>query len=150
MEHGKPGIIYDRQGIRDLIEDASKLMFGVDYQESHLAGVLAALIKKGELESPERGKYTVVVNVTKLQQVDLFDFESYFPVDFSTEAKYSYEDLNDYEKIKNNVEKFIQDQIDYLKKINLRIPLGELDDGYLNNMIKIKELLNYLEKFQLS
>ena len=53
-------------------------------------------------------------------------------------------------KIKENVEKSIQDQLAYLKKVNLTIPLGEIDKEHLGNIVKIKELLDYLEKFQLS
>lgn len=146
MDHGVRGTIYDRQGLKDLIEKNADLIFAVDYQESHLAGTIAALIKKGEIQSPERGKYVVTP-----KQVDTYDFFPEFSKFFIDEPeKYSHEDLNDYKKIKENVEKSIQDQLAYLKKVNLTIPLGEIDKEHLGNIVKIKELLDYLEKFQLS
>ena len=83
--------------------------------------------------------------------MDTYDFFPEFSKFFIDEPdKYSHEDLNDYKKIKENVEKSIQDQLAYLKKVNLTIPLGEIDKEHLGNIVKIKELLDYLEKFQLS
>ena len=40
--------------------------------------------------------------------------------------------------------------VSYLEKVNLTILIGAVDKEYLDSAVKIKELLDYLNKFQLS
>lgn len=53
------GESYGIPSMKQQLELQRNMRYGVDYQESHLAGVLSVLVKKNILESPERGVYKI-------------------------------------------------------------------------------------------
>ena len=116
----------DRQNIKCFLNSDYGMVFGVDYQESHLAGALAALVKKGKLIATGRGQYKKAL---EKEQINLEDFE----------------------EIKNLVKETVKNECDYLKEItsDMKISLGNLEKSDIKNVLLIKELIEYLENFQL-
>ena len=139
----KCGITYERTGLKKVIEEYSGMRFGIDYQESHLAGTLAALIKKEKLISPERGKYLVI----DTDKEDLkFDFEFIFP---NEENKPN--ETRSITEVNQLARDSVKKEVAYLKEItsNVNISLDKVDKDDINNVMKIKELIEYLEGFHL-
>ena len=143
VESMKEGVSYDRAAIKQLIQENTGMCFGVDYKESHLAGTISALIKKGILVCKERGIYEL----------------AYGGIDDNTDTEEPQhkEDMeqaenNELKKIKKLVEESINKEKKYLKEItsNMKISLDTVNRQELDNIMKIKELVEYLEGFQLN
>lgn len=145
LNGGKSKVTYERAGLKKVIEDYSGMRFGIDYQESHLAGTLAALIKKGKLVSPERGKYLLVsADEMDTMNKDKWDFEIVFP---NEEEKTN--ETRTILEVKKLAKDSVKREVAYLKEItsNVNISLDKVEKDDINNVMKIKELIEYLEEF---
>lgn len=155
--------IYDRKKFVQTVEEISGLRYGIDYKETHLAGVLASLARKGDIICIERGKYKIedsgelnaneennegndnINNVSvKEDEKNEKDEEN------KCGLKENCED-NEFMNVKRLVKISVQKECSYLKKVShMKVSIEELEKKDFNDMMRIKELIDYLEKFQLS
>lgn len=141
--------VYGREGIKQIIYEQSGMVFGVDYIESHFAGSLASLVKKGQLISVGRGKYQMLSashsGVGAVQEEEL---------DEKVEIKQinCEERTQEISKIINYAEKSVKEECDYLKELmnGVKFSWNDLNKKDIRNMLLIKEMIEYLEKCNFS
>ncbi|MBQ8190087.1 MAG: hypothetical protein IJZ44_09950 [Lachnospiraceae bacterium] len=143
----KENVIYDRQEIKQIIEE-SGMKFGTDYKESHFAGTLSALVKKGDLKSVERGKYMLAVGENRKKNLEEIVNEDLK----IAESIHSCMEGKDIGLIKKLVEESVQKECNYLKEVmsEMQLSFNKMEKRDFGNMIQIKELIEYLEDFRLS
>lgn len=143
----KEDVVYDRQHIKQVIEKRSGMKFGTDYQESHLAGTLAALVKKGDLIIVERGKYKLAA-----YRDEKMDSEETVNGEKNENTTYSSMNSQGFSCIKNMVQDSVKKECDYLKEItcDMTLSLDTMEKRDISNMMRIKELIEYLESFRFS
>ena len=131
----KEEVIYSRKEIKDFLQADYGMVFEKQYQETHLAVSLAFLVKKGKLISCERGKYKRAVLEGEEKQ----------------EKNSSEQEKRSFELTKELVKESVQRECDYLKKVtsDMKFSLASLQKEDINDVLLIKELIEYLESFQL-
>lgn len=129
-------IIYNNSQLKELIFEETGMTYGIDYQESHFAGCLTALRKKGLLEQVERGEYRKAGKAPDRGSADTLSLEVSSPSLPTVQQEilsYVRKEICDLQNIAKNI------QVDYT-----------ITDKDYENLVKIKELIQYLQDFNFS
>ena len=124
-----PNVIYGRNDIKEIIQKQTNMVFGVDYQETHFAGSLATLVKKGQLVKVGYGKYQLVCS-------DKCEEEN---------QEETQEEMDVSQKI-NLAKESVKEEYIYLKELMNGIKVSWNDDKKnIEDMLLLKEVAEYLE-----
>ena len=126
--------IYNNSQLKDLIFKETGMTYGKEYQESHFAGCLIALRKKGLLEQVDRGEYRKV-------KAPLDSGTAFLSSDGGVSLTTVQQEILSY------IRKEIHDLQNIAKNINVDYTITDKD---YENLVKIKELIQFLQNFKFS
>ena len=138
-------VIYSNPDLKEVIRAQTGMTYGKEYQESHFAGSLTALRKKGILEQVERGQYRKRPQPTSTCPTSA-------PPAVSTPSLRSpapgTDDRIPLDRAKQAILSSIRAESEQLQKIAERIYLDfAITDEDYQSVQKIRELIQHLQNF---